>query len=86
MTVATGMTMPAPTTLGELLHFGYAASMREVTDEQLMQRYAKGDAEAFDLLYGDEEITSIATGTYKPIHLAPSVATVITAKEIEDRT
>ncbi len=35
------------------------------------------------LLYGDEELISIATGTFKPLHLAPSVATVITAKDIE---
>ncbi|ALP54222.1 hypothetical protein Tel_14335 [Candidatus Tenderia electrophaga] len=34
------------------------------------------------LLYEDEEMISIATGTSKPIHLAPSVASVITAKEI----
>ena len=35
------------------------------------------------LLYEDEETISIATGTQKPIHLAPSVASVITAKDIE---
>ncbi len=35
------------------------------------------------LLYEDEEMVSIATGTQKPIHLAPSVASVITAKEIK---
>lgn len=34
------------------------------------------------LLYGDEEIINIATGTKKPVHLAPSVASVITAKQI----
>ena len=33
--------------------------------------------------YGDEEFVSIATGTKKPIHLAPSVATVITAQDIK---
>ena len=35
------------------------------------------------LLYGDDETISIATGTQKPIHLAPSVASVITAKDIK---
>jgi len=39
--------------------------------------------EGFMLLYEDEEMISIATGTAKPIHLAPSVASVITAKEIK---
>ena len=35
------------------------------------------------LLYEDEEIIEIATGTAKPIHLAPSVASVITARDIK---
>lgn len=39
--------------------------------------------EDFMLLYADEETISIATGTEKPIHLAPSVASVITAKELK---
>ena len=39
------------TTLGALLQISYAAFMREITDEKLMQRYAKGDAKAFDQLY-----------------------------------
>ena len=34
-------------------------------------------------LYGDEEFVSIATGTKKAIHKAPSVATVITADDIK---
>jgi len=38
-------------TLGDLVRIGYAALMREMTDEKLMLRYAKGDASAFDLLY-----------------------------------
>jgi len=38
-------------TLGAFLQIGYAALMREMTDEKLMQRYAKGDAKAFDQLY-----------------------------------
>jgi len=39
--------------------------------------------EDFMLLYEDEEMISIATGTEKPIHLAPSVASVITARDIK---
>ncbi len=39
--------------------------------------------EDFLLLYEDEEIVNIATGTSKPIHLAPSVASVITAADIK---
>ena len=35
------------------------------------------------LLYQDEEMVSIATGTEKPLHLAPSVASVITSKDIK---
>ena len=34
--------------------------------------------------YGDEEFVSIATGTKKAIHLAPSVATVITAQDLKN--
>jgi RNA polymerase sigma factor (sigma-70 family) len=37
--------------LGALTQIRYASSMREATDEQLMQRYAKGEAKAFDELY-----------------------------------
>ena len=37
--------------LGVLHRIGYAAFMRETTDEQLMQQYAKGNAKAFDQLY-----------------------------------
>jgi len=35
------------------------------------------------MLYGDEETISIASSTYKPVRLAPSVASVITADNIE---
>jgi RNA polymerase sigma-70 factor (ECF subfamily) len=38
-------------TLGGLIRISYAAVMREMSDEKLMQRYAKGDAGAFDELY-----------------------------------
>ena len=37
--------------LGAFFQISYAAIMQEMTDEKLMQRYAKGDAKAFDLLY-----------------------------------
>lgn len=37
--------------LGAFFQISYAAVMREMSDEKLMQRYAKGDAKAFDLLY-----------------------------------
>jgi RNA polymerase sigma-70 factor (ECF subfamily) len=39
------------TSLGALVQISYAACMREMSDEKLMQRYAKGDAKAFDQLY-----------------------------------
>ena len=37
--------------LGALFQISYAAVMQEMSDEKLMQRYAKGDAKAFDQLY-----------------------------------
>ncbi len=37
--------------LGAFFQISYAAVMREMSDEKLMQRYAKGDAKAFDQLY-----------------------------------
>jgi len=37
--------------LGDLAVIRYAADMRELSDEILMQRYARGDARAFDELY-----------------------------------
>ena len=37
--------------LGAFFQIGYAAFMQGMTDEKLMQRYAKGDAKAFDQLY-----------------------------------
>jgi iron complex outermembrane receptor protein len=37
-----------------------------------------------DALYADDEFVSIATGSDKPIRLAPSVASVITAKDIQN--
>jgi RNA polymerase sigma-70 factor (ECF subfamily) len=37
--------------LGSICLIRYASFMREATDEQLMRRYAKGNAKAFDELY-----------------------------------
>ena len=37
--------------LGAFFQIGYAALMQGMTDEKLMQRYAKGDAKAFEQLY-----------------------------------
>lgn len=45
--------------------------------------YSHADEEDLFLLYGDEDIVSIATGTYQPITKAPSTATIITAEDIE---
>lgn len=42
-----------------------------------------GDEEALLLLYGNEEMISIATGNRQPISKAPAVATVITDKDIK---
>ena len=35
------------------------------------------------LLYGDDDMVSIATGTYQPITKAPSTASIITAEDIK---
>ena len=44
---------------------------------------AQDDTETMlEMLYGDEETVSIATGSNKPLRLAPSVASVITADDI----
>lgn len=50
--------------------------------------YAEGETapvveEDIMLLYGDAESISIATGTSKPLHLAPSVSSVITYDQIK---
>jgi len=45
------MTSSKTKSLGALVRISYAAFMREISDEKLMQQYAKGDAKAFDLLY-----------------------------------
>lgn len=46
------------------------------------QTWAAPDGDIL-MLYPSEEIVNIATGTSKPIHLAPSVASVITAEDIK---
>ncbi len=40
--------------------------------------------EDLSLLYGDEESVSIATGSAKPLRLVPAVASVITARDMEE--
>lgn len=42
---------PATRALGAVSRISYPAGMREMTDERLMRRYAKGDTAAFDQLY-----------------------------------
>lgn len=44
---------------------------------------ANSDSAELALLYGGEENISIATGSAQPLRLAPAVATVITAQDIE---
>jgi iron complex outermembrane receptor protein len=44
---------------------------------------AQSDEEEMARLYGDKSMVTIATGTSQPLHLAPSVATVITAEDIQ---
>jgi RNA polymerase sigma-70 factor (ECF subfamily) len=46
-----GITLNSHRTLGAPCGIRYAARMRELSDEKLMERYANGDAEAFDELY-----------------------------------
>lgn len=47
-------------------------------------RLANGaDEEDLELLYGDQEMVSIATGSQVPLNLAPSIASVVTAEEIK---
>jgi len=57
MTVPLFMRMTVPlfmrktVVLAAIIRISYASFMREISDEKLMQQYAKGDAKAFDLLY-----------------------------------
>lgn len=60
--------------VGVLMLFAvYAQTVAAQTDE----------LDELALLYGDEETVSIATGASKPLRLAPSVASVITAEDIQ---
>lgn len=45
------ISLNTPCVLGAFFQISYAAFMREISDEKLMHRYAKGDAKAFDQLY-----------------------------------
>ena len=45
--------------------------------------YTASESETVDLVYGDEQMVSIATGSEQLLYKAPSVATVITHKEIQ---
>ena len=42
--------------LGAFFQISYAALMQGMSDEKLMQRYAKGDAKAFDQLYARHRV------------------------------
>ncbi len=44
---------------------------------------AENSEEDLAKIYDSDTLTSIATGTQKPLHLAPAVASVITAKDIQ---
>lgn len=46
---------------------------------------ASNSSDELATLFGDEETVSIATGTQKPVRLAPSVASIITAKQLRER-
>jgi len=52
-------------TLGDMIRIGYAAFMREISDEKLMQRYAKGDAKAFDQLIRQVNNPATANDLYQ---------------------
>lgn len=45
---------------------------------------AENTDEDLSKIYDSDALTSIATGTQKPIHLAPAVASVITAQDIQN--
>lgn len=45
---------------------------------------AETTEEDFAKMYDSDALTSIATGTQKPIHLTPAVASVITARDIQN--
>lgn len=61
-----------------LFFLGLTAASAQPGDNML----AMAEEDALLAIYGDEEILSIATGSYQPVAKAPSVATVITAEDI----
>ncbi|MFC1684164.1 TonB-dependent receptor plug domain-containing protein [Pseudomonadota bacterium] len=61
-----------------LFFLGLTAVSAQPGDNML----AMAEEDALLAIYGDEEILSIATGSYQPVAKAPAVATVITAKDI----
>jgi iron complex outermembrane receptor protein len=48
------------------------------------EEFEGDESDYFDDFYGSEEMVEIATGTKKQFHLLPSVASVITAQDIND--
>lgn len=51
---------------------------------QTNEDFSASDEVSLEELYGDEELVSIATGSSKPIYMAPAVASVISAKQIAE--
>lgn len=56
---------------------------RIVNFDEEYENYGDTPDDSLEDFYGDEDFVSIATGTKKAIHKAPSVATVITADDIK---
>lgn len=56
---------------------------RIVNFDEEYENYGDTPNDSLEDFYGDEDFVSIATGTKKAIHKAPSVATVITADDIK---
>jgi len=61
---------------------GSFVSYSDEYDEEY-EDYGEGPDESLEDFYGDEDFVSIATGSKKAIHKAPSVATVITSDDIK---
>ena len=59
-----------------------AAQETRAEEELLARNYSPAEQDLLDY-YGDIEFITIATGSRKPIHRAPAVATVITADQIK---
>ena len=69
------LTIYASNTFAEIGFYETSNSETEKFDEDI--------DDSLEAFYGDEEFVSIATGTKKAIHKAPSTASVITADEIK---